>query len=218
MTPAKSLAPRKAKPQRAAHLERREGTYERIIAAASNLFIRHGYQGTPMSLVAKSSGVTTAALYWHFQSKEELYFIVVKRGYTEFFEELSARTVGRTAKERLVSYVRAFVDMQLRDPEVSMQYGYGQLRAALSPEKQSEIESIESLYRDSFKQILVDGLAEGAFSCENLSLTALAVITMCEYAFTWFRPDGALSPAEVADIYAELACSIVSAAPSPQAA
>jgi AcrR family transcriptional regulator len=190
-----------------------EATYERIVSAAAGLFIEQGYDGTAMSQVAKSSGVTTPALYWHFDSKEALYFTVVERGYTSFRDELDSRTVGGSPHQRLTAYVRAFVDMRLRDPEVSMQYGYQQLRAALPEEKQAELDTVETAWHDSLRQVLSDGCAGGEFDVDDVGLTALAVITMCEYVFTWYRPDGALSADEVGELYAEFACALAGSGP-----
>jgi len=48
-------------------------TRKRINEAAFRLFGRFGYDGVSMTRVAKDSGVTKAALYWHFDSKEALY-------------------------------------------------------------------------------------------------------------------------------------------------
>jgi AcrR family transcriptional regulator len=189
-------------------MEGGEVTYERIVAAAAGLFIKQGYDGTAMSQVAKSSGVTTPALYWHFQSKEALYSTVVERGYASFGEQLNCRTVGGSARQRLTAYVQAFVAMRLRDPEVSMQYGFQQLRAALPQDKQADLDAVEARWHERLEQVLSDGCADGEFSVDDVGLTATAVITMCEYVFTWYRPDGALSAGDVGDLYAEFACAL----------
>lgn len=48
-------------------------TRKRIHEAAFRLFGRFGYDGVSMTRVATESGVTKAALYWHYESKETLY-------------------------------------------------------------------------------------------------------------------------------------------------
>jgi AcrR family transcriptional regulator len=47
-------------------------TRERILATASELFIEQGYDGTSLREIAERLGVTKAALYYHFQSKEQI--------------------------------------------------------------------------------------------------------------------------------------------------
>jgi AcrR family transcriptional regulator len=192
-----------------------ETTYDRILAAATSLFIEKGFAGTPVSQVAKNAGVTTPALYWHFGSKEELYFTAVKRVYVGYRDELLARAVGHSSEERLGAYVHAFVEMQLRDPEISTEFGYQQLRDALQDDKRAELDAVEASWVDHLKQILLDGREEGVFTFRDLNLTAMALISMCEYVFTWFKPDGRLATRDVADLYTKFASRLVGAELKP---
>jgi AcrR family transcriptional regulator len=47
-------------------------TRERILAVAQELFIKDGYDKVSLREVAEQVGVTKAALYYHFSSKEQL--------------------------------------------------------------------------------------------------------------------------------------------------
>jgi len=47
-------------------------TRRRILAVALELFSAHGYAGTSMRDIAEAIGMTKAALYYHFASKEQL--------------------------------------------------------------------------------------------------------------------------------------------------
>lgn len=54
-------------------LERgRESTRERILAAASDLFARAGYQATTVKDIARECQLTDPALYYHFASKRDI--------------------------------------------------------------------------------------------------------------------------------------------------
>jgi AcrR family transcriptional regulator len=48
------------------------GTRERIQAVALELFTEQGYEKTSLREIAERLGVTKAALYYHFKSKEEI--------------------------------------------------------------------------------------------------------------------------------------------------
>ncbi|MFI7021740.1 TetR/AcrR family transcriptional regulator [Micromonospora sp. NPDC049900] len=54
------------------------GTRERIKAVALELFTEQGYEGTSLREVAERLGVTKAALYYHFKSKDEIVTSVVE--------------------------------------------------------------------------------------------------------------------------------------------
>ena len=56
-----------------------EGTKERILDIALELFAHNGYLGTSMSDIAKQLGFTKAALYKHYTSKQEILDQIVER-------------------------------------------------------------------------------------------------------------------------------------------
>jgi AcrR family transcriptional regulator len=47
-------------------------TRERILDVALDLFVTQGYDGTSLREIAEQLGVTKAALYYHFKSKEDI--------------------------------------------------------------------------------------------------------------------------------------------------
>ena len=56
-----------------------EGTKERILDIALELFAQNGYLGTSMSDIANQLGFTKAALYKHYTSKQEILDQIVER-------------------------------------------------------------------------------------------------------------------------------------------
>ena len=56
-----------------------DGTKERILEIALELFAQNGYLGTSMSDIAKQLGFTKAALYKHYTSKQEILDQIVER-------------------------------------------------------------------------------------------------------------------------------------------
>jgi AcrR family transcriptional regulator len=51
---------------------------ERLLAAASRLFIEHGFNGTPVSRIVREAGVTMPVLYYHWGSKLDLLQAVIE--------------------------------------------------------------------------------------------------------------------------------------------
>ena len=56
-----------------------EGTKERILETALELFAQNGYLGTSMNDIARQLGFTKAALYKHYTSKQEILDKIVER-------------------------------------------------------------------------------------------------------------------------------------------
>lgn len=50
-----------------------------ILEAAKRLFMEEGYRGISMRQIAEAVGVTKAAIYYHFQDKEDLFVAIVEQ-------------------------------------------------------------------------------------------------------------------------------------------
>lgn len=63
-------------------------TKDSIIDTAEQLFAQFGYLGVSMMDIANSLGITKAALYYHFDSKEKIYLEVLNSAFEEFSETI----------------------------------------------------------------------------------------------------------------------------------
>ena len=68
---------------------RRTDTRERALAVALELFAQQGYSVTSLREIAERLGVTKAALYFHFRTKEEI-LTAILRGYLDGIAALVA--------------------------------------------------------------------------------------------------------------------------------
>src|SRR3989440_3671773 len=93
------------------------GTRTRILDAAEELFMQHGFEGTSMRLLTTSAGVNLAAVNYHFGSKHALIEAVFRRRLDPMnaarvaaLDELEA--TGRPPAPEAI--IRAFVGPSLR--------------------------------------------------------------------------------------------------------
>jgi AcrR family transcriptional regulator len=63
------MSPRARSTKRADQARR---TREQIVAAALRLFAERGYDGSSLQAIADESGLTKAAVYYHFRTKDEI--------------------------------------------------------------------------------------------------------------------------------------------------
>jgi AcrR family transcriptional regulator len=76
-------------------------TQRRTITAALDLFADHGVGGTSLQMIADAVGVTKAAVYHQFQTKEAIVRAVLEVGLQPLEEALEeAESEGRTLKAR----------------------------------------------------------------------------------------------------------------------
>lgn len=82
---------------------------ERILEEALQLFAQNGYTGTSMNDIAARLGVTKAALYKHYRSKQEIFDSIVARAdeYNPSKEEKLLNTEDKTAAfEQIKEYTK----------------------------------------------------------------------------------------------------------------
>ncbi|HNS52209.1 MAG TPA: TetR/AcrR family transcriptional regulator [Anaerolineae bacterium] len=93
-------------------LTRGERTRREILDAARTLFLAQGYSATGMRQIARSAGITPAAIYNHFASKDDLFTSLLRREAP--FEQLLvlwSDSQAGTAKELLERVFRGCVDL-----------------------------------------------------------------------------------------------------------
>lgn len=185
-------------------------TRQRILEAASELFQTSGFEGTPVSKIAKASGMTTANVYWHFPSKHDVLHHVLNAMYSDFFTELTASVPDGPASVRLDRLAHAYVTIQLREATNPKVFTYATLTASLPEDAKRDLGRGERLFMEFLIGVLRQGENEGTFVFRDATVTAFAISTLCEHVFTWYRPDGRLTTEEVGDIYSELVLKMVS--------
>ncbi len=85
---------------------------DEILRAAMQLFANRGFHETSMSEVARAARVSKALIFWHFKTKEELFFAVLSRllePYVIDFAEEAGKLDERAQILKLVESYLSFV-------------------------------------------------------------------------------------------------------------
>jgi TetR/AcrR family transcriptional regulator of autoinduction and epiphytic fitness len=83
-----------------------------ILKAAEEIFLKNGYARAGMADIARKADVSTATLYKHFSSKEELFSAVVKTAGQAVGNYAGLISPGDTAREILYKLVKAYLVTQ----------------------------------------------------------------------------------------------------------
>lgn len=90
-----------------------------IIAAARKLFAEGGLEHVSMRNIAREVGITQAAIYQHFQDKNEILFEIAESYFGELIEAHERITVrAKDPIERMKLFMRAYVENGLARPDV----------------------------------------------------------------------------------------------------
>ncbi len=93
---------------------------EQILREATVLFTAHGYEGTPIRVIAKSCGITEAAIYRHFDNKEHLYESVIgeKAQQHDIKEQLVGISDQGSIEDVLTVVAENILSLADRDPQL----------------------------------------------------------------------------------------------------
>jgi AcrR family transcriptional regulator len=178
---------------------------DRVMTVALKLFLVNGYAGTSVKSVADELGISPPALYWYFESKEELYVAVIEQAMQDFITYVRDSLTDSDPVFRLSQLVRAHVTWQLQQSDVARTFDMTvSLRGSESDiprEKLEPIRRLELAYIEEVRSILRNGVKAGSFDIDDIKTMAFAIVTLCEYVTTWYRSGGGLSVPAVANRY-----------------
>ncbi len=93
---------------------------EQILREATILFTAHGYDGTSIRVIARSCDITEAAIYRHFESKENLYEMVIgDKARQHDIEAKLAPNRGQGSIEEVLTVIADHIlSLSVRDPQL----------------------------------------------------------------------------------------------------
>ncbi|MFE5285493.1 TetR family transcriptional regulator [Nocardia sp. NPDC056611] len=189
---------------------RADETRARLLDAAIVAFAERGFHGSTTRDITSIAGLSTAAIYVHHRSKEELLYQVSRAGHENTLARLrDALSCSDDPVEQLVAVMRDFAIDHARGHTGARVVNYE--LAALSPEHQREIKDIRRVIDTEMRQLIERGVAAGVFDNPNPRMAAVALLSLGIDLARWYRDDGPLSPEEIGDYYVDLALRIVGA-------
>jgi AcrR family transcriptional regulator len=186
-----------------------------IEEAASSLFSERGYSGTSVRDIARAVDIQGASLYAHVTSKQDVLWSIVERMATRFesaADEIEPQEPSVAANGRggyLTALVRAHVGVITEDIERASVFVHEW--RALQGDRHVEIARRRDAYEARFRTVIADGMRSGAFLAPDAAVAAAYILTALNGLVAWYRPDGRLSAAAIADSYAELSLRAVQA-------
>jgi len=181
-TPAR----RRIRSQRASCATRFDERLSEILAHATAVFDEKGYEGASMRDLSRASGMSLAGLYYYFESKEKLLFLIQRHSFTTILERLRARLALVTDPEErvrilILNHLEYFLANQkamkvLSHEDEVLKNGYGTEIAAIKREYvRTCVELMEELKRSRAVE----------FSSRT---AALSLFSMMNWIYTWYKP------------------------------
>lgn len=185
----------------------------RLLLGAVEAFAERGFHATTTRDIAGRAGMSPAALYIHYRTKEELLYQISRVGHERSVRILAeAAVVDGGVAARLGFAVRTFVRWHAEHHTTARVVQYE--LSALGPEHYAEIVAMRRRTEEVLRELLEDGVAAGDFTVPDVRGTAVAVLSLCVDVARWFRPGGTRTPDELGVLYAGLVLRVVGASAS----
>jgi len=159
---------------------------DHILDHATEVFCLKGYEGASMRDLSRATGMSLAGLYYYFESKERLLFLIQKHTFTAILERLKARLEDVADPEQRI---RIFILNHL-DYFVSNQQGLKVLSHEDESLKNSLGSEIAGIKREYYRICL--GLMEDLRRSRGLDFNArtaaLSLFGMVNWIYTWYNP------------------------------
>jgi AcrR family transcriptional regulator len=177
-----------------------------------------GYADTSLADIAAELDLSKGTIVHHFGSKETLLRELHVAYFTRRFAE--ADYVLAQLKDpvsRLVAMIYALLAAH-RDDRAASLACLRELVRYFDGDLTGYVREQRARYMAIVSEIIRDGVGGGAFATTDPKTSALQVFGMCNYAWTWYRPDGSQSVEDIARLFARNILGGLTRHPGPESA
>lgn len=202
-------------------MQRRVST-EKILSGALALFVRIGYSGTTIDMIAANAKLTKGAVYFYFKTKEAILMALLDQAEKWVVDPIPDHLAdsGPTADAKLVKFIHSQSKVGLTHPEhvlllilVSIDF------SGAGNEIEARVRVIYGRMYGYVEEIIAQGQREGVFRSDLTShqLTAIVIAGHDGVLIEWYRRPKELEGKDLATaLRATLLTGLLQKAPLPR--
>lgn len=166
----------------------------RILDAAAEAFMVHGFANTTIDDIADQVGATKGLIYYHFRSKFDIFLAVYEDGMRRVRERVEPHAGGPgTGRERLTAMSIAHLEnlmTELGYHHVVHQGVRYQASTALKARQRDALAALNELRRDyerTFRRVVAEGISDGSLRAVDESLATRTLLSNLNAVDMWYR-------------------------------
>jgi len=175
---------------------------EAILQTAAQLFLEKSYGRTLMNDVADRLHITKPALYHYFSNKEEILLECYRWGTGLIEEKLNEiASSGGTGLEKVEAFVWEYANL------MTVNFGRCVMRldeSDLSPKAQVEVRGYKRMIDRRLRSFIQEGIDDGSITPCDPRMAAFSTAGAVNWICMWYRPEGPLTPEEIAEQFARM--------------
>ncbi|HET7891016.1 MAG TPA: TetR/AcrR family transcriptional regulator [Candidatus Sulfotelmatobacter sp.] len=174
-----------------------------ILTHATEVFCEKGYEGASMRDLSRESGMSLAGLYYYFESKERLLYLIQKHTFSTIVQRLKTRLEGvGDAEERVRIFILNHLEYFLANQAAMKVLSHE--AEALKNGFASEVAAIKREYYRICVGLLDDLKNERGLQFST-RIAVLSLFGMMNWIYTWHNPrvdaEAASIAREMGDIF-----------------
>ena len=164
-----------------------EAKLQHILLHAAQIFAEEGFEGTSMRDISRVTEVSLSGLYYYFESKQKLLYLIQYNTFTFIMEQLLSRLYAvHEPAARLRVLVQNHIEYFLSHPNEMKVLAHEE--EALAPPLRDEVAAIKRRYyalaREIFDGLAAEGLAPGV----QPRVAILSLFGMMNWVYKWHNP------------------------------
>lgn len=177
---------------------------ERILETATRLFYEGGYRATSMESIADELNATKPFIYYHFKNKydilEEIAIRVIRMANEALTRGLEQG--GEEPTQAISAMVRNYARLVIDEQRIIAVFWREE--SNFTEETRQKILAEQQLFSTTLATVLSRGQEKGVFTLEHPRLTALSIMNLITFLYTWYRADGSLTPDHLVDHFTRM--------------
>jgi AcrR family transcriptional regulator len=182
---------------------KRTAIEEEILRIAADKFGKQGYQATTLDEIAADAGISRAAFYLYFPSKEEL----LRRMYNQVISTSQAAIERIVAEDLSVpEKLRRIIRHQVRYMATNIplsQVFFSEI-FNLRPELGQWVRLANRTFGEVIERVVNEGVQKGELTPLHPKRFTYALMGMCNWMHRWYRPGGEWTPDTVAEEFIQI--------------
>ena len=182
--------------------QQREVKRNAVLQTAAQLFNERGFHATSLDDIAERLNVSKPTLYYYVESKDQILLECVKTALDLMQAGIGeVRAAGGSAIDQLKACMRIYSGVVTQDFGMCViRIGEDPLPAPL----RKELRRLKAGIDGQFRRLIEDGVAEGSIAPCDPKMAAFMLAGALSWIGRWYRPDGELTPDQIADQGIEL--------------
>ncbi|MGI9101363.1 MAG: TetR/AcrR family transcriptional regulator [Terriglobales bacterium] len=179
---------------------------DEILEHGTDVIYEKGYEGASMRELSRATGMSLAGLYYYFESKEKLLYLIQKHTFATIMEQLQERLKGVSdPEERLRIFIRNHLEYFLANLKAMKVLSHED--EALTGPLASDIANMKRDYYRLCRGLVEDLRRDKGRGFNDQISSRLAVLSLfgtMNWIYTWHNPRHDLGATEIAEQMADI--------------